>query len=270
MIQDEFPDVRFLQSNENLGFAKANNFGAERAEGEYLLFLNPDTEIVDNAVAAMLSVIKSQPQAGIIGCKLLNTDMTFQTSCIQPFPTILNQVLDADVLHRLFPRHSILGIDTLLLNDAGPVEVPVISGACMMVSKTVFEEVGGFSPEYFMYTEDIDLCYKVHRAGYKNYYIGAVSVIHHGSKSSHYREENSYANVQMRESISKFLKKTRGGLYAFLYESSMLISGVIRLCMISLAFIPFTVTGRRSSCSASFKKWTSVVRWSLGIERWAR
>jgi hypothetical protein len=270
MIQDNFPDVLFLQSNENMGFAKANNFGAETAQGEYLLFLNPDTEIVDNAVAAMLSVIKSEPQAGIIGCKLLNTDMTLQSSCVQPFPTVLNQVLDSNILHRLFPRLSMWGVDTLLLNDTGPVEVQVIAGACMMVKKAVFEEVGGFSPEYFMYTEDIDLCYKVRHAGYKNYYTGAASVIHHGGKSSHSREESSYANVQMRESISKFLKKTRGRLYAFLYRSSMLLSGMTRLCMISLAFIPYTVMGQGSSCSASFKKWTGIVRWSLGIERWAR
>jgi GT2 family glycosyltransferase len=270
MIQDIFRNVIFLQSNENLGFAKANNFGAERAQGEYLLFLNPDTEIVNKAVAAMLSVIKCQPQAGVIGCKLLNTDMTLQTSCVQFFPTVMNQVLDSNILHRLFPGLSVWSVETLLLDDTGPVEVQVISGACMMVRKSVFEEVGGFSPEYFMYTEDIDLCYKVRHAGYKNYYTGAASVIHHGGKSSHSREESSYAHVQMRESISKFLKKTRGGLYAFLYRSSMLLSGMTRLCMITLAYIPFTVTGQGSICSASFKKWTGVVRWSLGIERWAR
>ncbi len=270
MIIDEFPHVIFLQSNENLGFAKANNFGAERAQGEFLLFLNPDTEIIGNAVAGMLAVIKSLPQAGVIGCKLLNSDMTMQTSCIQTFPTILNQAFDADVLRRRFPGLPMWGVAPLFQDAADPVEVQVISGACLMIRKRVFEEVGGFSPEYFMYTEDLDLCYKVQRAGYKNYYTAAASVIHHGGGSSQNRKENSYANVQMRESIFRFLKKTRGELYAFLYKSSMLFAGIIRFCMITLAFIPCIVTGRYSRCRASLIKWAGIIRWTLGIEKWAR
>jgi GT2 family glycosyltransferase len=270
MIGDDFPPVRFLQSDENLGFAKANNLGAENALGQFLLFLNPDTEVIGNAVAAMLSAIKSLPKAGIIGGKLLNSDMTLQTSCIQPFPTLLNQVLDADVLHRRFPGLSMWGISPLFQDTADPVEAEVISGACLMIGKQVFEEVGGFSPEYFMYTEDIDLCYKVRRADYKNYYTAAASIIHHGGGSSLQRKENSYANVQMRESVSRFLKKTRGGLYAFIYRGAMLFSGIIRSFMLSLAFIPCVLTGRSARCAASLTKWTGIIRWALGIEKWAR
>jgi GT2 family glycosyltransferase len=270
MIGDDFPQVRFLQSDKNLGFAKANNLGARSARGQVLLFLNPDTEVIGNAVAAMLSAMKGLPLAGILGCKLLNSDMTLQTSCIQPFPTVLNQVLDADALRRRFPGLSMWGATPLFLGTADPVEVQVVSGACLMIGRRVFEEVGGFSPEYFMYTEDIDLCWKVRYAGYKNYYTAAASIIHHGGGSSLQRKENSYANVQMRESISRFLKKTRGGLYAFIYRGAMLFSGIIRSFMLSLAFIPCALTGRSARCAASLTKWTGIIRWALGIEKWAR
>ncbi len=270
MVLNKYPGVLFLQSNENIGFAKANNMGAEKARGDVLLFLNPDTEVVENAVSKMLAIMKEQPQAGIVGCKLLNTDMTLQRSCIQPFPTILNQTFDADVLHRLFPNLPLWGTAPLVSDEKGTAEVQVVSGACLMIRSTVFKEVGGFSPEYFMYTEDIDLCYKVERAGYKNCYTGAVSVIHHGGGSSERRKESSYANVQMRESISKFLKKTRGAPYALMYRSSLLLSGIIRLFITALALIPCALAGRHSRCVTSLNKWTSIVRWSLGIVTWAR
>jgi GT2 family glycosyltransferase len=121
-----------------------------------------------------------------------------------------------------------------------------------------------------MYTEDIDLCYKVKSAGYINYYTGSCSVIHHGGGSSHKRKENSFANVQIRESIFKFLKKTHGEIYAVLYKISMFLAALIRFCIIALAFIPCMLMGRRSSCGASLTKWMNILRWSLGITKWAR
>jgi GT2 family glycosyltransferase len=265
MIAHNFPAVRFFQSKENRGFGRANNFGADQAEGEYLMFLNPDTEVVNSAVSEMLTVIKSRPRAGVLGCKLLNSDMTTQTSCIQPFPTIVNQLLDARILHQLFPRFPLWGIAPLFTDGKEPADVQVISGACMMIRKAVFQKVGGFSSEYFMYTEDIDLCHKVQRAGYNNYYIGLVSIIHHGGGSSHLRKDNFFADVQMRESISKFLKKTRGKLYSSLYRGTMFLAGVIRLFVTLLAFIPCMLTGRYARCKASFKKWIEIVKWSLGL-----
>ncbi len=270
MIANEFPPVTFLQSTENRGFARANNFGAERAKGEYLLFLNPDTEVVNGAIWKMLAIIKDRPRAGVVGCKLLNSDMTTQTSCIQAFPTIVNQLLDAKILHRLLPRLFLWGTAPLFMADKEPVAVQVISGACLMIRKAVFEKVGGFSPEYFMYTEDIDLCHKVQRVGYCNYYTGAASIIHHGGGSSQLRRESSFANVQMRASISKFLEKTRGKFYSSLYRGSMFFAGIVRLFITLLAFIPCLLTGRYAPCKASFKKWAEIVQWSLGLTNWAR
>jgi GT2 family glycosyltransferase len=270
MLAVEYPQARFLQGRENLGFGGANNYGAEIAQGDYLLFLNPDTEVTDNAVADMLTAIKDLPRAGIVGCKLLNTDGSLQTTCIQSFPTIVNQALSSNALRRIFPRLSLWGIAPLYQTGTTPATVQAISGACMMIKKSVFEAVGGFSREYFMYTEDIDLCYKVQHDGYKNYYVGAVSIVHHGGGSSCQRKENSYANIQMQQSKSKFLRKAHGDFYVLLYRSSMFFSGVIRLCVTSLAFIPSLLLGQGSRGLATLKKWISIIRWSIGVERWTR
>src|SRR4029077_16116528 len=101
VVQAEFPAVKFLQSPANLGFAKANNLGVRAAGGRNLLFLNPDTEILGNALPKMVSFLDASPDASIVGYKLLNSDLSLQTSCVQPFPSILNQVFDAEHLRRI-------------------------------------------------------------------------------------------------------------------------------------------------------------------------
>jgi GT2 family glycosyltransferase len=266
IIRNDFPEVRFFQSDDNLGFARANNYGAEQARGEYFLFLNPDTEIIDNAVGGMLSSIKSLPDAGVLGCKLLNSDKSIQTSCIQQFPTILNQVLDSDLMNRWVPVLTAGNADYM---SKGPDKIQMISGACMMIRKDVFERIGKFSPEYFMYTEDLDLCYKAVKAGYENYYTGAFTVIHHGGGSSQRRKENSYANIQMRASIYKFFEKTKGKTYADIYRKAMLLNGIIRLGVLSVAFAVSTVLGQESKSKSSLIKWKGIIRWALGSEEWA-
>jgi len=266
LILKEFPKVHFFQSGDNLGFAKANNLGSEKSTGEYLLFLNPDTEIVDGAIQGMASLIKRLPRAGILGCRLLNSDGSTQASCVQAFPTVLNQILDSDMVNRWLP---VLTTGRIRYMDENPVRTQVISGACMMIKKTVFEEVGKFSPEYFMYTEDLDLCYKVREAGYSNYYTGRFSIVHHGGGSSQQRKENSYANIQMRESIFKFLKKTRGKYYAGIYKKAMLLNALIRFGILSIASVVSLLMGR-GSYKSSLIKWQGIMRWTLGIETWAR
>src|SRR5271165_5655937 len=94
MLSREFPQVRFIQSRENIGFARACNLGFRNSTGRVVLFLNPDTKVLGNALSSMVDGLESQSHAGAIGCKLLNGDGSLQTSCIQSFPTILNQALD--------------------------------------------------------------------------------------------------------------------------------------------------------------------------------
>lgn len=260
------PDVIFIQNPENSGFARANNVGAEKAGGAVLLFLNPDTEVLNGAIELMYKSFSTLPKPGVAGCKLLNTDKTLQASCVQPFPTILNQVLDAEAARRLFPKARIWGTNALLNEENEITEVEAVSGACMMIRREVFKEVNGFSPEYFMYAEDIDLCFKTRRNGYRNYYIAAATIVHHGGGSSQQARSN-FSNIMMRESISRFLCKSRGRLYSYYYRLFLSAMALFRL-MILGALFPVNLGRRKLGMwGGAFKKWFAILRWGLGLDQ---
>src|SRR5665213_104675 len=169
-LKEEFRDIVIIKSPENLGFAGANNVGFKKSTGNLILFLNPDTKLLNPAINILLESFKSLPDAGIVGCKLLNADLSVQTSSIMKFPGILTQVLQSDALMRRWPSFPVWNIGPLFSDDVKPAKVEAITGACMMMRREVFERVGMFSEEYFMYAEDVDLCWKVTRAGFSNYY----------------------------------------------------------------------------------------------------
>ena len=214
------PRVRLVVSPCNGGFARGNNLGVQVAAGRHLLFLNPDTLVLDDAVRRMLAALRSSPDIGAVGCRLLNADRTLQVTCVQRFPTILNQVLDADWLKRRYPSLRLWGAAPLFTPATSPVDVEMVSGACLMTSRAVFERVGGFSTEYFLYAEDVDLCWKIRRTGLRVCHVPDAEVVHYGGGSSA-KSSDGFSEVVMRESIHRFLQKTRGARYASAYRIAM-------------------------------------------------
>jgi GT2 family glycosyltransferase len=266
MLRSEFPDVKFVQARENLGFAGANNLGFAHSSGDYLLFLNPDTEAIGSAINVMLSNLKNLPDAGAAGPKLVNTDGSLQISCIQPFPTIMNQLVDTEYLILRFPRLKIWKVKPLFFYCGKPEPVEAISGACLMVKSEVFRAVGMFSPEYFMYAEDLDLCYRISRAGLRAYYVGEATIIHHGGASTKRRGVNHFNTVVKRESISLFFRKYSGKRKAFFYRFSMLGISILRLFILATLFPAGVVAHRGGSFAYGFGKWAKVLSWSIGFE----
>jgi GT2 family glycosyltransferase len=270
MVRNEFPATRFMQSTTNLGFAKANNLGAGVATGRNLLFLNPDTEVLGDALLRMVSLLDEMPNAGIVGCKLLNTDLSLQTSCVQAFPSILNQILDTEYLRQLFPKLRFWGTQALFNKNDTPAEVEVVSGACLMIKSDVFEVVDGFTSNYFMYAEDADLCFKVKEAGWKVNYLSSVSVVHHGGRSSDKKPENNFSSIMMRQSLMEFMRLRRGSVYAAAYQFSIVVTAVLRLLLLMIAFL-FTLGGQKhESVRRAFGKWVKVLRWGLCMESWSK
>ena len=251
-LKDEFTDIRLLKSDKNLGFAGANNHGFKSSAGEYILFLNPDTKLISPAINILLETLQALPRAAMVGCKLLNGDLTLQTSCIQTFPTILNQALDMEVLRTRWPSSRLWGIAPLYSSDPAPAPVEVISGACMMVPRKTFEQVGLFSEDYFMYAEDLDLCYKSVRAGYQNYYLGSASVIHYGGKSS----SPQSATVRKWESIMLYCAKHHGRVYAFWFRLVMSCVASFRIVLLAFHKEPQPAEGRYTASA----KWTTILK----------
>lgn len=268
MIQREFPEVRFIQSQENLGFARANNVGFEHSRGGVLMFLNPDTEIVGTALQDMMTCVHSTQDAGVVGAKLLNSDLTIQTSCLQSFPSILNQFLDAEWLRTMFPKSSLWGNRALWEDSLQPVPVEGISGACMMMRRSVFKRAECFSQDYFMYAEDMDLCYKVQKLGRRNYYVGNAVVIHHGGQSSGSQSNNHFSALVMRDSLRTYFRVHRSDLYARLFQSATAIAALCRVLGLAGAIALPLSEQKRRTVSNALAKWSRVLRWALGMEPW--
>jgi GT2 family glycosyltransferase len=261
MLAANFPSVIFVQSQENLGFGKTNNLGFERVTGDALLLLNPDTELRPGSVAQLLAELESRDDAGIIGPKLLNTDGTLQTTCVRALPTPLNQALESEYLRRLLPRSSLWGV-ARAFHAVEPLEVEAVSGACMLMWSRVFRQVGGFSPEFFMYGEDMDLCAKVRRLGLRIYHVPAAEVVHHGGASSS-SQASQFSTIMMRVAGETYMRLNRGPAAAFRYRVLQMLSAGARL-VIAIPAGAFLGGSRRIAAQQSARKWWYVLRWSLG------
>jgi GT2 family glycosyltransferase len=266
VIQARCPRVKLVRSPENIGFARANNLGFQHSSGRISLFLNPDTELRGPAINQMHACLDSSADIGVLGCRLLNSDLSLQTSCIHVFPTILNQVADIERFRQLF---NLWGMLPLLNPDRGrPIGVEAVSGACQMVKREVFEKVGLFSTDYFMYMEDLDLCYKVRQMGRKVCHLGAATIVHHGGQSSKKRGGEDFSGPMTKESVLKFLSKSRGPFYAGLYRFSMFLVSVLRVAVLAVLLPVPSARLDKGSLRHSLNKWYKILRWSVGLEAW--
>ena len=255
--------IRIFPLRENMGFARANNIGAGHACGHVLLFLNPDTELTGAAIDKMINHLENLLDAGVLGCRLVNADGSVQLSTIQLFPTILNQILDSEVMRLRWPSCPLWRIEPLFLHREGPVEVETISGACMMVTKRVFTTVGGFSEEYFMYAEDIDLCYKTAKSGFRNYYCSDATMIHYGGCSSSRQSVNQWATKMKFRAMILLLRKMRGNWYASVYRWAISFIAIARLALIGSTLCLTWKTQSRLSLWWSWSKWAATLNASL-------
>jgi N-acetylglucosaminyl-diphospho-decaprenol L-rhamnosyltransferase len=269
LVASDFPAVHFIQSDRNLGFAKANNLCVAASKSRNLLFLNPDTEVLEGALRTLVDVIDRRPDAGIVGGKLLNSDSTIQIDRIRAFPSLLNQLLEFHWLKTRFPRLSIWGMRPLFEHSSEPSCVEAVSGACLMIKRKAFEQVGGFDQHYFMYSEDVDLCYKVKQSGWTSFYVPGAQVIHHGGQSSALRPVSQFAAVLIRESRFQFLRRARGNIYAMAYRS---ITAIVAICRLGALIVVWPIVSlmRTVELQKTISKWVRILRWSLGLERWVK
>lgn len=230
LVQDIFPQVCYILNDENLGFARANLQGYEVARGEYILMLNPDTVLQPETLQRSLAFVRTNEGIGCLGCKLLDEDGTHQPS-EHNFPTI-SRIFFA----RLFPTNGPLNIlpaafqlerSSLDQEKARPVDY--VKGAFMLFPRKALEQVGFLDPEYFMYAEEADLCYRLWDKGWKVMYYPGAEAIHIRALSA--RQIPAHI-TRARRCISRhrFMRKHYGVLYAAIYH-------VGSLFMIFLAFV---------------------------------
>jgi GT2 family glycosyltransferase len=262
-VAKDFSAVKLIHSTTNLGFARANNIGVQHAQGRFVLLLNPDTVILGNAISNLLSASESLADCGIAGAHLLNTDLTVQTSAIQKYPTILNQIFDIEALRLQWPKCRLWDISPLFSRELEPLKAEVISGACMLLRRDVFCNVGGFTEDFFMYSEDIDLNYKVRKIGLSSYYIPSAQLIHHGGGSSSRQAYSQWATSMKARALLLFFERTRGTYYAFAFRIVIAICAVTRLFLIALT-IPFS---RSRSPRVMSAKWLAILQSAMGLNK---
>jgi GT2 family glycosyltransferase len=184
MMQREFPDVRIIANRDNRGFAAANNQGIALATGRYVLLLNSDTVVLDDALAKTVAFADRCPEAAVTGCRILNTDRTLQESCFM-FPSLLNFTLFATYLYRLFPQSRFFGREHMSWWRRDDVrEVDVVTGCYMLVRREAIEDVGPMDESFFMYAEETDWCYRFRSRGWKSWFTPAAEIIHVGGGSA--------------------------------------------------------------------------------------
>ncbi|MCU1325106.1 MAG: glycosyl transferase family 2 [Bryobacterales bacterium] len=259
-IASDFPQVRFIQSGANVGFARANNIGFAHSKGDLILFLNPDTELESNVLSEVLRYMNRHELVGAAGVRLLNSDGSLQDSCVQAYPTIVNQVLDSAFLRKTFPRSFLWG-NRILTDPNGNRDVEAVSGAFFITRREVCAKVGGFTESYFMYGEDLDLSYKVRATGFALHCIHECAVIHHGGRSSSSRGR-FFAHLRQRESIRQFLELRRGRFYARGYRFAMAAAACIRLALLFAG----RINAKASSGAAiqeTRERWKAILVWAL-------
>ncbi len=178
-IAREFSAVRFIEPGTNLGFGRANNLGYRATTGECVLFLNPDT--VSNAAALEHCVrrVLAEPDLGLISPRLEQTDGTMDLACRRSIPTLWDGFCRASGLAAAFPRSAFFaGYNLTHLPADGTYPVGAINGAFMLGRREVFEKTGRFDEQFFMYGDDLDLCIRVARAGYRIVYDGRQRITH--------------------------------------------------------------------------------------------
>lgn len=191
--KNKYKNVTLYPNSENAGFGRGCNFGATKAKGEYLLFLNNDTQVLDAGFIGMTEFLESRPHVGILGGRMENENRTPQASAGK-FYTFFNAILMIFSMQRL----------GLLYGSPKKIEkVDWVSGGCMMVRSNVFEKIGGFDGEIFMYFEDVELCFRAKKIGSLTYYYPHVTTLHMGQGSSN----RTFAVVHIYEGLMYFYKK---------------------------------------------------------------
>lgn len=185
LVHEQFSHVKLIRNQENLGFARANNLALRKAKGNYIVLINPDTIAQEDTFVHLIEFMEKTPDAGMVGCKILNSDGSLQLACRRSFPTPWVALTRLVGLSYLFPKSKLFGKYNLTyLPEDETCLVDAISGSFMMLRRQAFEQIGQLDESFFMYGEDLDWCLRAGKAGWKIYYVPTTQIVHFKGESS--------------------------------------------------------------------------------------
>lgn len=215
MIKNDFPQVRLMANDKNIGFAAGCNLGAKDAVGQYLLFLNSDIELEKDILPDLLTVFEKHSEAGVVGCQLVHTDGSPQRSYGEFYAL-------GSVFRLLFGGEK---AELKRFTATGVQKVDWVSGGCLVIKKDLFEAIEGFDDNFFMYIEDMELCYRVREKGSAVYFSPEIHVKHVGQGSSN----KTFAIVQIYKGLQYFYKKHANPLQYTMVKLLLAVKALLSL-----------------------------------------
>jgi len=210
MVRRRFPNIQLIENKENVGFSKANNQAVMLAKGEYVCILNPDTAVAEDTFIKVLNYAESLEDLGALGVHLMDGTGSFLPESKRNVPTPMVS------MKKLMGNGK--SYYALKVPDSGEGEVEVLVGAFILLKKKLYEDIGGFDEDYFMYGEDIDFSYKITKKGYKNHYLGSIKVLHYKGEST----------LRDKDYLDRFYGAMKI-FYSKHFRSNILLNGIVNI-----------------------------------------
>lgn len=248
MVKKDFLQVILIENSENRGFAAANNQGIAITKGRYVLLLNSDTIVLDNAIDKTLDFADAHPESAVVGCRTLNPDGTLQPTCFM-FPSVLNMLLSTTYLYKIFSKSKFFGRERMTWWNRNDIrEVDVVTGCFMLVRREAIEQVGLLDERFFVYGEETDWCCRFKQADWKVMFTPCANIIHLGGQST--QKKAIAMVVQLRKSILQFMKKHHG---PFIYRIACLLTVIFLAVRLPIWSVIAFFQGSKTS-EAAIKK----------------
>lgn len=253
MVRQDFSQVELLTNQENLGFVRGNNQAFPLARGRHVLLLNSDAALQERALAQMTDFLDQHPGVGIVGPMVLNPDGSFQTSFMD-FPNLVSETLLMTKLSKLVYSRHYPSYPPEKSQQTRPVDW--MQGACMMMRRRTLEEIGGLDETFFMYSEEVDWCWRSKQAGWEVYYLPAARIMHWGGQSS--ARVPAKRRVIVYKSKLLFLGKHYGPGTASLFRGALLTTSFLKMGLWGL--VRFLAPGRRKQASENLRSYRMLIR----------
>lgn len=252
MLRSCYPQVHVIVNQNNVGFAAANNQGINQAKGEFILLLNPDTVVLPGALTTLVKYLQAHPEASACGPMLLNPDRTLQKSCY-PFPTLSREFWRLFHLDRLH-TYGVYRMDHWRQDE--PRSVDIIQGACLIVRKSILDRIGLLDEDYFMYTEEVDLLYRIKQTGAGVFWVPAARVIHYGGQST--QQVATAMFIRLYESKLVFFRKNHGQMAAWVYKLILSLTALSRILVSPFALL-LSPTRRQQQLKITSNYWNMLI-----------
>lgn len=231
LVRERYPEVNLIANEVNIGFARANNLAYQQCTGKNILLLNPDTVVEPHAIEKLIQFLNQKANAGMVGPRLLNPDGTLQVSAF-PVPTLSKEFWRLFHLDNFIP-YAKYPIETW---DTGSVrEVDTLLGACMLIRRETLGESSIFDEEYFIYSEEVDLCTRLKKDGWHLYWLPSSVVIHHGAQSTQQVAEEMFLKLYAGKVL--YFRKHHSKVAVFLYKLILLLAAMSRILLTPLAWV---------------------------------